>query len=83
MSESGVESEQGPEEDVLCFKQRTEKSTGGDIILMEWSPTIDLLASALADHSVRYVDNPTLNIILITVATAIIAMDNLMLVSRL
>lgn len=38
---------------VLRYRQRLEKSTGGDVILMEWSPTMDLLAVALADHSVR------------------------------
>lgn len=36
----------------LCYKQRLEKSTGGEVLLMEWSPTMDLLAVALADHSV-------------------------------
>ena len=40
--------------EVLCFKQRTEKSAGGEVILMQWSPTMDLLAAALADHSVRH-----------------------------
>lgn len=38
---------------VLRYKQRLEKSTGGEVVLMEWSPTMDLLAVALADHSVR------------------------------
>lgn len=38
---------------VLRYRQRLEKSTGGEVVLMEWSPTMDLLAVALADHSVR------------------------------
>lgn len=49
----GSEDGSGADHDVLCFKQRTEKSTGGEVILMQWSPTMDLLAAALADHSVR------------------------------
>ena len=37
----------------LRYRQRLEKSTGGgEVVLMEWSPTADLLAVALADHSV-------------------------------
>ena len=42
----------GEEEEVLCFRQRVEKSTGGEIIMMQWSPTMDLLAAAFADNSV-------------------------------
>lgn len=42
----------GEGEEVLCFRQRAEKSTGGEIILMQWSPTMDLLAAAFADNSV-------------------------------
>ncbi|KAL5516648.1 hypothetical protein EMCRGX_G002035 [Ephydatia muelleri] len=34
------------------YRQRAEKSTGGDMTLMQWSPTMDLLAAAYADHSV-------------------------------
>ena len=37
---------------VLRYRQRLEKSTGGEVQLMEWSPTMDLLAVVLADHSV-------------------------------
>lgn len=37
----------------LCFQLRDTKPSGGDIQLMEWSPKMDLLAAALADHSVR------------------------------
>lgn len=37
---------------VLRYRQRLEKSTGGEVVLMEWSPTADLLAVALGDHSV-------------------------------
>lgn len=36
----------------LCYKQRLEKSTGAEMILMKWSPVADLLASAFSDHSV-------------------------------
>ena len=38
----------------LRYRQRLEKSSGGDAVLMEWSPTMDLLAVALADHSVGH-----------------------------
>ncbi len=38
----------------LRYKQRLEKSSGGEAVLMEWSPTMDLLAIALADHSVGH-----------------------------
>lgn len=48
--ESSADSE-GPQ--TLCFKQRLEKSTGGEVVLMEWSPTMDLLAAVFKDHSVR------------------------------
>ena len=37
----------------MRYRQRLEKSSGGEAVLMEWSPTMDLLAVALADHSVR------------------------------
>ena len=37
----------------LCFQLRETKPSGGDIQLMEWSPKMDLLAAAMADHSVR------------------------------
>lgn len=37
----------------LRFQLRDTKPSGGDIQLMEWSPKMDLLAAALADHSVR------------------------------
>lgn len=36
----------------LCFQLRDTKPSGGDVQLMEWSPKMDLLAAALADHSV-------------------------------
>lgn len=36
----------------LCFQLRDTKPTGGDFQLMVWSPKMDLLAAALADHSV-------------------------------
>ena len=36
----------------LCFQLRDTKPSGGAIQLMEWSPKMDLLAAALADHSV-------------------------------
>ena len=46
---SRVDSEGPP---VLRYRQRLEKSTGGEVMLMAWSPTMDLLAAALSDHSV-------------------------------
>ena len=51
MESADEDSEAG---ETLCYKQRAEKSTGGEIVLMQWSPTMDLLAAALADHSVRH-----------------------------
>lgn len=36
----------------LCYKQRLEKSTGAEMVLMKWSPVADLLAAAFSDHSV-------------------------------
>ena len=39
-------------EENYCFKQRLEKSTGAEMILMEWSPVADLLAAAFSNHSV-------------------------------
>lgn len=41
------------EEDALCYRQRVEKSTGGEMTQMQWSPTMDLLAAAFADNSVN------------------------------
>ena len=38
--------------EVLCYKQRLEKSTGPEICLMKWSPVADLLAASCSDHSV-------------------------------
>lgn len=37
----------------LNYRQRLEKSAGGEIVLMEWSPTMDLLAATFADNSVK------------------------------
>ena len=45
------EEEEGSE--CLRYRQRLEKSTGGEVVLMEWSPKMDVLAVALSDHSVR------------------------------
>ena len=36
----------------FCYKQRLEKSTGAEMVLMRWSPVADLLAAAFSDHSV-------------------------------
>ena len=48
-----MEDEEGDEEvPELCFRERAEKSTGGEVVLLEWSPTMDILALALSDHSV-------------------------------
>lgn len=38
--------------ETLCYKQRAEKSTGAEMVLMKWSPVADLLAAAFSDHSV-------------------------------
>ena len=38
--------------ETLNYKQRLEKSTGGELVLMKWSPVADLLAAAFSDHSV-------------------------------
>lgn len=40
--------------EVLSYRQRLEKPAGGEIVLMKWSPTMDLLAATFADKSVRY-----------------------------
>lgn len=42
-------------EGCLCYRQRKEHSTGGEIMLMKWSPTMDVIALAFADNSVRSV----------------------------
>lgn len=38
--------------ETLCYKQRAEKSIGGEMVLMKWSPVADLLAAAFSDRSV-------------------------------
>lgn len=40
--------------EVLSYRQRLEKPAGGEIVLMKWSPTMDLLVATFADKSVRY-----------------------------
>lgn len=40
------------EEEKLCYRQRVEKATGGEVVLIHWSPTMDVAALAFADHSV-------------------------------
>jgi len=47
-TDSGGDTTQQPR-----YLQRLERTTGGQVVLMEWSPTLDLLAVALADQSVR------------------------------
>ena len=47
--EGGSEAEAG----TLSYRQRLEKPAGGDIVLMQWSPTMDLLAATFADNSVK------------------------------
>lgn len=41
-------------EGILCYKLRTEKSSGGgaEISLLEWSPTMDVIAIAFTDRTV-------------------------------
>ena len=36
----------------LCFKLSSEKSSPGDIVALQWSPKMDLLAMAMKDGSV-------------------------------
>ena len=38
--------------EALCYRLQAEKTTGGEMVLLQWSPSMDLLAAALADHSV-------------------------------
>jgi len=52
--ESSTVAEGDEEVPELCFKERAEKSTGGEVVLLEWSPTMDILALAFSDHSVSY-----------------------------
>ena len=37
----------------VSYRQRLEKSLEKEMVLMEWSPTMDLLAATLADKSVK------------------------------
>ena len=59
------------EEEKLCYRQRAEKATGGEVVLIHWSPAMDVVALAFADHSVRTCDYSVteitrLNIFIIT-----------------
>lgn len=36
----------------LCYKLRSEKTLSGEIITVQWSPKMDLIAFALKDGSV-------------------------------
>ena len=38
----------------LCFKLSSEKSSPGDIVVLQWSPKMDLLAMAMKDGSVSF-----------------------------
>lgn len=38
--------------EALSYRQRLEKPAGGEVVLMQWSPTMDLLAASFADNSV-------------------------------
>ena len=50
--------EQEDEEEKLCYRQRAEKAAGGEVTLMQWSPTMDVIALAFKDHSViKHGDN--------------------------
>ena len=42
----------------LSYRQRLEKLAGGDVVLMKWSPTMDLLAATFADNTVRRPTGP-------------------------
>ena len=39
-------------EETLCYKLRGEKSVGCEVVLLEWSPTMDVIAIAFTDNSV-------------------------------
>lgn len=52
MEESEADTSAASAAEVLSYRQRLEKSTGGEIVLMKWSPTMDLLAATFADNSV-------------------------------
>ena len=52
MEEGEADTSTASAAEVLNYRQRLEKSTGGEIILMKWSPTMDLLAATFADNSV-------------------------------
>ena len=53
-SEKGAdESAKETEAETLGYRQRLEKPAGGDLVLLQWSPTMDLLAATFADNSVR------------------------------
>ena len=36
----------------LCYKLRSEKTLSGEVIAVQWSPKMDLIAFALKDGSV-------------------------------
>ena len=36
-----------------CYKLRSEKTLSGEVIAVQWSPKMDLIAFALKDGSVR------------------------------
>ena len=40
-------------EQKLCYRQRAEKAAGGEVVSMQWSPTMDVIVLAFSDHSVR------------------------------
>lgn len=44
--------EGGDEDEVLFYRQRLDKAAGGEVTLLQWSPTMDVLALAFADQSV-------------------------------
>ena len=53
------ESEQ---EENLCYKQRADKPSGGEVALLKWSPTMDVIAIAFSDNSVSSLRNFAFNI---------------------
>ena len=40
-------------EQKLCYRQRAEKAAGGEVVSMQWSPTMDVIVLVFSDHSVR------------------------------
>ena len=53
-----------PEPEEGLFRHRGEKSCGGELNIMRWSPTMDLLAAAFSDDSVKLMHSHKIKYIL-------------------